>query len=31
MGIDKTNAFFDKWLENHVTKADIKLFICMGF
>ena len=31
MGIDKTNAFFDKWLENHVTKADIDSLSAWGF
>ena len=31
MGIDKTNTFFDKWLENHVTKADIDSLSAWGF
>ena len=31
MGIDTTNAFFDKWLENHVTKADIDSLSAWGF
>ena len=31
MGVDKTNVFFDKWLENHVTKADIDSLSSWGF
>ena len=31
MGVDNTNVFFDKWLENHVTKADIDSLSSWGF
>ena len=31
MGVENTNVFFDKWLENHVTKADIDSLSSWGF
>ncbi len=31
MGEDKTNEFFDLWLENHMTKADVDSMKAWGF
>ncbi len=31
MGVEKTDEFYDAWLENHVTKADIDSLASWGF
>ncbi len=31
MGVEKTNQFFDTWLDNHVTKADIDSLASWGY
>tara|TARA_B110000438_G_scaffold298035_1_gene345456 strand:- start:908 stop:4156 length:3249 start_codon:yes stop_codon:yes gene_type:complete len=30
-GVDKTNTFFDRWQENHVTRSDIDSLAAWGF
>jgi len=30
-GVDNTNTFFDRWQENHVTRADIDSLAAWGF